>query len=122
MGPLLDLLSADYTEIQENALESLIKCAEDSNYFVILTKDGNRIEIRKLNGIKKLVDLLALNINILQPKILICLTLCLEDNESCSIFPDTGGLPVLISLASSEDVKIRRMAALVIHKIARIGN
>jgi hypothetical protein len=64
---------------------------------------------------------MALNINILQPRILTCLTSCLEDAESCNIFPDTGGLPVLITLASSEDVKIRRMAALVIHKIAKIG-
>jgi uncharacterized membrane protein len=29
IGPLLDLLSAEYNEILENALNSLIRCAED---------------------------------------------------------------------------------------------
>jgi hypothetical protein len=68
----LDLLLADYTEIQENALVSLIKCAEDH---------GNRIEIRKLNGLKKLVELLGQENIVLQPRVLHCIGICLEDSK-----------------------------------------
>ena len=64
---------------------------------------------------------MASNITILQPRILNCMSLCLEEMESCNTFPDTGGIPVIIGLASSDDLKLKKLSGVVVSKLARIG-
>lgn len=64
---------------------------------------------------------MTLEIASLQPNVLHCLTLCLEDNESCNTFPDTGGFLILMKLLASDDIKIKKMVGYVIQKLAKIG-
>ncbi|KAJ3162947.1 Armadillo repeat-containing protein 3, partial [Irineochytrium annulatum] len=105
LAPLLELLGSEFAEVQENAL--------------VYT---NRVEIRKLNGVKRLIDLLSQDLPDLHHLTLLCIANCLEDPETCSGFPEMGGLPPVVKLISAEDVRAKKNASLVCRRADRNQN
>eukprot|EP00842_Homolaphlyctis_polyrhiza_P004720 jgi/Hompol1/5249/HPOL_000662-RA len=121
IGPLLDLLTSEFREVQENALQSLIRCADDCKFmFSNIHTNTNRIEIRKLNGIRKLIDMISLDPTETHQLALQCLIGCLEEgSESANALADANGVVPLVRLVQSDESKLKHLAAVALAKASK---
>ncbi|KAJ3109817.1 Armadillo repeat-containing protein 3 [Phlyctochytrium planicorne] len=124
LAPLLELLGSEFPEVQENALLCLIQCAEDCGFSqnvkaLIKSSVANRVEIRKLNGVKRLIDLLCQEPPELSHQILLCISNCLEENETNNMLYDLGGLAQIVKMLSAEDIRSKRNACLAVSKAGK---
>ena len=77
--PLMELLASDFAEIQEPALNCLIRCSEDRKKFLILV--SCRKDLLRSGGLKKLIEFISQKAGDNHHLALICIKNCLEDGS-----------------------------------------
>lgn len=83
--------------------------------------DGNRVDFRRHNGLKRIIECLNTEAPTTHHLALLVMANALEDIETSNLLSDAGGIPILIKLANSEDARIKTNAELAIYASAKNG-